>query len=98
MRAGVCSSMISMAMTPMSASQSGGGIGVVSVTFSLLPSSRSANLLLIKKRKKRKGWPSEGLVDWESSDMEPLLLCDDFLLLQHGLPDVPPAVPRYPLV
>lgn len=33
--AGVCSSMISLAIWPISASQSAGGIGVVSVTFSL---------------------------------------------------------------
>ena len=35
MRAGVCSSTISLAMLVMSASQSGGGMGVVFVGFSL---------------------------------------------------------------
>ena len=34
-RAGECSCIISVATCEMSASQSGGGIGVVSVTFSL---------------------------------------------------------------
>jgi hypothetical protein len=36
MRAGVCSSMTSSAICAMSASQSGGGIGVDGVTFSLV--------------------------------------------------------------
>lgn len=42
MRAGECSSMISLAICAINASQSGGGMGVSSVTFSLESVSQTA--------------------------------------------------------